>query len=332
MSNTCYKKDPNESITDYAVRLYDGKNLYGLSHYGIAELLNAESGLQRNEATWRKEYAAFNRGREYERKRILGGALVDTRILSISDAHVPFNLNIDLLKDYAGFVDVLVLNGDIQDCQSISKWSRKYRVPFIDEMIAARKFITNVIDLLRPQKVLITKGNHEVRLIKYLSDRINEDVMSLMPDTPLDLIVNEGFKNRDRQNGTEIWYKPLKEVYSEQGIEIDYSGKWWVKVGKTIFAHPQAYSTGMLKTTEKAINYFLREDREFNALVMAHTHAFGSFVQGGIRMYEQGCFCDLSKLDYADGRLTFPNQNGFILVAQNVDGDIMPEETRLISI
>jgi len=36
---------------------------------------------------------------------------------------------------------------------------------------------------------------------------------------------------------------------------VEYNGSWWVKVGKIIFAHPLTYSSGMLKTTEKAVNY-----------------------------------------------------------------------------
>lgn len=32
-------------------------------------------------------------------------------------------------------------------------------------------------------------------------------------------------------------------------------------------------------------------------------------------MYEQGCVCDLDKLDYNNGKLIIPNQNGFMYLA-----------------
>jgi predicted phosphodiesterase len=49
-------------------------------------------------------------------------------ILSISDLHIPFQLNYELLKDYRNKIDILQLNGDIVDCQAFSKFSKQYRI------------------------------------------------------------------------------------------------------------------------------------------------------------------------------------------------------------
>ena len=258
--------------------------------------------------------------------------MIDNRILAISDLHIPFNLPIDIYKTYSGKVDTLVLNGDIEDCQSCSKFSKKYRVNVDQEMVMTRNFIIELVHMISPKRVVIIKGNHEHRMGRYLSDKLNEDIMSIMPDTPMDLIVNEGFRVRDRINKTETWYSPIVELFKEDGIEISYNREWWVKIGKTIFAHPLSYSTGMLKTTEKAVEYFLRIDRDFDSIVLAHTHKLGSYVQGNIKMYEQGCCCDLNKLDYLDGYLTIPNQNGFIYVCQDKDGHIISEYTKLVEL
>lgn len=258
--------------------------------------------------------------------------MIDNRILAISDLHIPFNLPIDIYKSYSGKVDTLVLNGDIEDCQSCSKFSKKYRVNVDQEMVMTRNFIIELVHMISPKRVVIVKGNHEHRMGRYLSDKLNEDIMSIMPDTPMDLIVNEGFRVRDRINKTETWYSPIKELFKEDEIEISYNREWWVKVGKTIFAHPLSYSTGMLKTTEKAVEYFLRIDRDFDSIVLAHTHKLGSYIQGNIKMYEQGCCCDLNKLDYLDGYLTIPNQNGFMYICQDKDGYIISEHTKLIEL
>ena len=210
--------------------------------------------------------------------------------------------------------------------------SKKYRVDVNQEMILTRNFIVDLIHMIEPKKVIIVMGNHEYRMGRYLSDNLNEDIMTLMPDTPMDLIINDGFKVRDRLNKTETWYSPLSEVFEEEGIEISYTGEWFRKVGKTIFAHPLSYSSGMLKTTEKAVNFFLREDRDFEAIVLGHTHKLGSYIQGKIRMYEQGCCCNLQKLDYNNGQLVLPGQNRFIYLCQDKDGNLIPEETRLVEI
>ncbi len=279
------------------------------------------------------------RKRMYGMKRLIeiiesdkGSAEIANRILSLSDFHIPFNLPLETFKSYSGKVDTLVLNGDIEDCQSCSKFSKKYRVHFTEEMIQTRQFMIDLINMIKPKSVIIVKGNHEHRMGRYLSDQLNDDLMNLMPDTPMDLIINDGFKNRDRLNKTETWYCPLTEVFDETGIEISYTGEWYRKVGKTIFAHPLSYSSGMLKTTEKAVEFFLRTDRDFDSIVLGHTHKLGSFVQGNIRMYEQGCCADLNRLDYNNGYLTIPQQKGFIYLCQDKDGNILPNKTNLVEL
>lgn len=257
-------------------------------------------------------------------------SMISNRILAISDLHIPFNLPINVYKNFIGKVDTLVLNGDIEDCQSCSRFSKKYRVDVDKEMVMTRDFIIELIHMLTPKKVVIIKGNHEHRMGRYLSDRLNEDLMSIMPDSPMDLIVNDGFRVKDRINKTETWYSPIAELFRDEGIEVSYTGEWWRKVGNTIFAHPLSYSTGMLKTTEKAIEYFLRNDRDFNAIVLGHTHKLGSYIQGNIKMYEQGCCCDLNKLDYNDGYLTIPAKNGFIYLCHDIDGNIISSESKII--
>lgn len=252
------------------------------------------------------------------------------RILCISDTHVPFNLPVSTWKDYYGKVDTLVLNGDIQDCQSISKFPKQYRVPFVEELVQTRFFIIDLVKMIRPHRVIVIKGNHEARMSRYLSNRLNEDLLNIMPDTPMDLIVNDGFKNRDRRYGSEVWYEPLKDVLAEEGVEIIYTGDWWVKIGKVIFVHPLSYSGGMLKTAQKAAEYFLRVDRDFSTLVMAHTHKQGSYTQGGIQLYEQGCCCDTKKLNYNDGYLTLPPQRGFIYLGLDKFGNEIKSKTKLI--
>ena len=328
--NESIKRREDENYDDYFVRLFENKDLYKLSYIQITELLNHENGQEFSECTYRKRFAEFNRGRIYERNR--GESGIATRILSISDTHVPYQLPIETFRDYVGCTDILVLNGDLEDCQSVSNFSKKYRIDITKEMIMTRQYIIDLIEMLSPKRVVIIKGNHEHRMGRYLSDKLNEDIMSIMPDTPMDLIVNDGFKDRDRMQKTETWYPPLSDVYKDSGIDVEYTGDWYRKIGKTIFAHPLTYSSGMLKTTEKAVNYFLRKDRGFDTVCLAHTHKLGSFIQGNIRMYEQGCCCDLSKLDYNDGYLTLPGQNGFIYVCQDVNGSIIPDKTRLIEI
>jgi predicted phosphodiesterase len=317
-----------ETYDDFMVRLFEHKGDYGLNCQHIADIMNEEFNNNFSESKYRKEYNAFNRGRVYEREK--SQSAVATKILALSDFHFPYALTINTFSKYAGCVDILVLNGDLQDCQSVSAFPKKYRIPFIDEMIGTRQYLIDLIELIQPRKVIITRGNHENRLLKQLTDRLNDDLLGLMPDSPIDLIVNDGFKNNDRYAKTTIWYEPIKNVFDD--IEIEYTGDWWCQIGKTIFAHPLAYSSGMLKTTEKAVNYFLRINRDADCIVLAHTHHLGQYIQGGIQMFEQGCCCKVEASEYMDGKLQIPQQKGFVYLCQDKEGNLLFDKCKLVAL
>jgi predicted phosphodiesterase len=230
--------------------------------------------------------------------------------------HCPFNLPKEVFKDYVNKVDIIVFGGDIQDCQSISKFTKKYRVPFSDEMILTRQYIIDVIDYIKPKKVYFIKGNHEVRLINYLSSKISDDLLELMPETPLDLIINNGFYIYNHESSSKTHYLPLVDIYDKKNIELSYTGDWWIKIGDVIFSHPKAFKTNILSTTEKAYLYFLQHGLKFNCIVTAHTHASAFSKYGKCYMYESGSLCH--EPDYAgSGNLQKPQSNGFLFLSLN---------------
>lgn len=317
---------PGETYIDYFVRLGDTKDLLGMTWPEVAEKLNAENGEDKGACAYRKEYAAFTRGRMYEREQQERG--VATHILALSDFHVPFNLPKETFADYRG-VDVLVLNGDIQDCQSISKFPKTYRIPFAEEMIRTREYLTELVGYIQPKRVVVNYGNHEARLLRLLSDRLTEDVAAVMPDNSLELIIDKGFDFDDKLNGTVTHYQPLTNVLD---VPIEYTKDWHCKVGKTIFVHPMTYSSSMLKTASKAVDYFLRVDRDFDCIVLGHTHKLGSYIQGGVTLYEQGCCCKTEMMNYTDGQLVAPQQQGFAYICQDADGNLIPQRSKIIQI
>lgn len=317
-----------ESYEDYFVRLFDNKSEYGLTCDEIAVLLNKASGKTYGESAYRKEYAAFNRGRCYERnqKKIK----YSNRILALSDFHYPYQVPVNTFKDYFGAIDTLVLNGDILDCHSLSRFNKEWNSRIMSEMIGCRAYLMELISSIRPKTVVFTYGNHEIRMKQYLMNRVEGDLKELLPDTPLSLIVNDGFTHYDKRAGVKCYYEPLVEDFPD--IQIVYNNNWYEKIGKTIFAHPIAYQTSMLKTTEKAVNYFYRTERDFQCVVLAHTHKVGSFIQGNVYMYEQGACCDVKQLTYNEGKLTLPQQGGYLYLCQDNEGNIIPSETKTIII
>ena len=254
---------------------------------------------------------------------------VATTILSVSDMHVPFQLPVDLLKDYAGRIDILQINGDVVDCQSLSKFSKQYRISPMEEIIQAREYLIDLIEYIKPKKVIINYGNHDKRFATYFAKNLDSDILELMPDTSLELIVNDGFKHYDKRSKIKIWYPPLRDVIDD--VEIKYFDDWKVKIGKAWFVHPLAYRSGMLATADKAKDYLQDTDPDgFDIVVMAHTHSVGDSKKGYIRLLEQGAFAYVDKMNYADGRLTKPQKEGFAIICQDKEGNCIQDKTKVI--
>ncbi len=266
----------------------------------------------------------------FEYENYLNSNGVATRILGLSDLHIPFNLPVDTFKDYVGKTDILVLNGDIVDNFSLSKFPKTYRLSVMEEIIKGRQYIIDLINYICPRKLVIIDGNHEKRFGTYLAKNLDSDILELMPDSSMDLIIETGFNHYNKYIKSKTYYEPLKDVFDD--VEIVYANDWKYKIGQTWFIHPSTYSGGMMRTTEKAVNYFFRIDRDFEAIVMSHVHKLGSYIQGNIYMYEQGCCCDIDKLDYANGKLQYPQQKGFIYVCQTAEGKLIYDKTKLVEL
>ena len=71
--NALSERRTGEPFDDYFVRLFEDKDRYGLTCQDIADLLNAEGGVDFGESKWRKEYAAFARGMRYAREKTMRG-------------------------------------------------------------------------------------------------------------------------------------------------------------------------------------------------------------------------------------------------------------------
>ena len=251
-----------------------------------------------------------------------------TRILHISDMHYPYNVPKEVFKDYIGKVDILVINGDEQDCQSISKFRKKYRIPFVDEMIGTRQMIIDIIGYIKPKKVILNYGNHNQRLISYFSDKVHEDLLTLMPETNLDFIVDLGFWKHDHQNKSKTFFEPLTKVF-DGILVISYSKSWWSKVGKSIFCHPRAYKSGILGTVEKSYLYFLQLGEDFDTIVMAHTHQQGFCRYGKTYLYESGALCHEQSYS-TDGGMMKPQSKGFVYIVQDIYGNLIYDESKII--
>lgn len=255
---------------------------------------------------------------------------VGTTILSISDLHVPFQLDYTLLKEYKN-VDILHINGDVIDCQALSKFPKQYRISPMEEMIQGRQYLIDLIEYVKPKKVICNYGNHDKRFANYFAKNIDTDILELLPDTSLELIFKDGFRHYDKRSKSKIWYEPLCNIFSD--IEIQYVDDWKVKIGKTWFVHPLAYRSGILSTADKAKDFLQDTDREsFDCVVMAHTHSVGDTTKGYVRLLEQGAFTNVKQMNYLDGKLTRPHKMGFAVICQNTNGNLIGSKSKVVVI
>ena len=252
----------------------------------------------------------------------------ETRILCISDMHIPFNRDIKEFFKYKGKVDTLVLNGDIIDNYSMSNFTKMYRLSLVEELIQARELLIELIEEIKPKKVTVVTGNHEIRLGKKIADKIGSDLLDLMPRDALAFLFDTGFNYYDRIKKCKTVYTPIDE---EVDCEVNYVGNFWTKEGKTIFVHPQAFRGTTLGTVGKAYDYFTAIGEDFQSIIMAHTHKLGMYVMNEKYLYEQGTCADLNHMDYQDLKLPKYSQvNGYMYIVQDKEGNLIYDKTKLI--
>lgn len=254
---------------------------------------------------------------------------VATTILSISDLHVPFQLPMDLLSEYCNRVDILQINGDVVDCQALSKFSKAYRISPMEEIIQGRQYLIDLIEFINPKKVVCNYGNHDKRLATYIAKHLDSDILELLPDTSLELIFVDGFRHYDKRSLSKVSYEPLCKVFPN--IDIEYVDDWKSRIGRTWFVHPLAYRQGALATADKAKDYLQDKYREtFDCVCMAHTHSIGDTKKGYIRLFEQGAFADVDKMSYMDGKLVKPQKEGYAIISQDSDGNLIERRSKVV--
>ena len=306
-------------VKERQFELSNNRILYKLTWKDISDKLYEEFGVRISADYIRHEHYALQSYKEVVEQGIF------TKILVLSDQHYPFTVSLNFLSQYKGKVDILVINGDEQDCQAISKYPKYYREPFMKELIGTRRMLIKTIEMVEPKKVIFTKGNHNTRFIRYFASNLDPDILSLLPETNLDLIVNDGFYDYDHKNKVKVYYEPLCSVFKD--TEIVYNGEWYEQVGQTVFAHPEAYKGGIMATAEKCSQYFNQIGLEYDTIVLGHTHQIGFTPIGNKYLFESGCLC--KGMTYRDGKLTKPQMNGYLYLMQDEEGKLLFDKSKI---
>lgn len=238
-----------------------------------------------------------------------------TKILSISDLHVPF-INHHALSDALHKhkdADIVVVNGDLFDNYSVSVFPKQYRVPLEVEYCMVVEFISLLANTF--PKVILVAGNHEDRFTKTLEKSNNFDIKQFLSTDILEL-VQKGYQFNHK--GKMVKRASLKNVVYEPGVN-----NWYCKIGRAIFAHPNPRFTSAIPgrtviSTAKA----LESQEDFDALIIGHTHRISSFVDDGKLLMEQGSLC--WPMDYAVSNRAIKSRQvtGWSVVYLDSDGKV----------
>jgi len=238
------------------------------------------------------------------------------KILSLADLHFPFALvnEIEKALDLHQDAYAVVLNGDILDGYAFSTYSRGKRISALKEYRAALELVKNLSE--RFPLVVIISGNHDRRPAKTLAriDFEKETSQILRPDL-LARIANGEVLDE---------YGEVVEILDFENVVYQKYDSWYVRIGKTIFCHPDAYfGSWPGQTVVKLCDYFTKRlgGDKFDSVVVGHTHRIYKGIVMNKLLIEQGAMA--ARMPYQHkADLRFPHaMNGYAVLYQDEEGN-----------
>ena len=283
-----HKKCQRENITKESCRDYNSKNNPYIKRI---QLLNEM------QAKYQAPSLVRTRG-------LVGEDNIARKILTLSDIHFPFARN-DLLKaiiEEHSDADICVLNGDIYEGYAASRWPKAKRINALIEYRCVLEFVKLCSEIF-PQ-VYLVDGNHDIRTAANLKDSGFEKERSQVLRPNLMARIANG------------------EVLDETGMlvdKLDFSNvhyeqreSWYVRIGKTIFAHPWNKGGAAPGYSVRKVNDFFNNrysQDDYDSIVIGHTHKVYKGVVNSRLLIEQGCLAGLMGYAFSP-RMKFGTDNG----------------------
>lgn len=198
------------------------------------------------------------------------------KIAVCSDLHIPF-VDLEVFDKFVEFVKrdkeikLIVIAGDLINFDKFSKYLHlDGTIDASKEIDIAKQFVEKIVNLKK--QIIYLKANHELRLEKFL-------IRQLGNETAEDLL-NLGLSFDKFFN-----YKNL--------LVLD---NWFVQIGDCIIAHPEVQSLVRARPVDWTIEYFESRIKDFNCVLIGHTHKQSKIFRKSKLGIEIGC---MSKtLDY----------------------------------
>jgi predicted phosphodiesterase len=234
------------------------------------------------------------------------------RIVVASDFHIPFHDKghvAELFKREAD-ADLLIINGDLQDFYSISRFIKYEQMPIERELAEVTLFLEQASQVW--PEILIVGGNHDhARFEKQLRDRLDPEMVKVVEFlaggnlSPIAAIARR---------------YPNVKIAKVKADRFDVS--WMAQVGDLVVTHAEKFSITPGAALRK-IDEWLTDmgdvlDLEpWRVLVQAHTHQLGIVPWKSDRLLiEGGCMCSQHGYQLAAKIGGRPQRRGWITLEQ----------------
>lgn len=237
------------------------------------------------------------------------------RFLVVSDIHAPFQDDAALDLALSEEADICVVNGDITDSYSFSKWTKFEQVSWAEEWKAVER-ITDEICKRYPVVRMVT-GNHDERLHRKLAEHIPPDHWAWIKEKvgSLDPIAVLADKHKNL----------TLSLRSVDGHEV----AWFDQIGDVIFSHAEDYSSAETNLIPRKLDTYFRNFSSvlgldpFSLIIQAHTHDLSwNPIGGNVLVMQSGCLCKTQGYQLRPRKLpNRPQQLGYITFTM-VDGKV----------
>lgn len=239
------------------------------------------------------------------------------KILCLSDIHFPLAKmsQVERALKTHGDADICVLNGDLLEGYMFSTFEKSKRIAALDEYRATFEFVSLCSQIF--PKVYLTDGNHDVRVGKAIGRAGFEQEASQIFRPNLMARIANG----ELLDETGL----LVDKYDFSNVFYEERESWYIRIGKTIFAHPHGKGSGRPGgSVFQVANYFNSRYKAgaIDCICIGHTHKIYKGIYNQQLLIEQGCMADVMsyahspKMEYFGGAV-----NGYAVIYQDDEGN-----------
>jgi predicted phosphodiesterase len=260
------------------------------------------------------------------RPKNVGKLRTNQRIVIASDFHAPFEDKwavAELITRESGKADTLIINGDLQDFYSISRFTKYENVPMEMEL-AAVDALLGQLSAAFPDVILVA-GNHDTaRFEKQIRLHLSPELMHVVE-----------FLTGGNLSVLRVIAKRYPNVRFADTKVGRFDLGWFWQHGDLITAHAEKYSR-VPGSALRGIDEWFTDQQEvlglkpWRVLIQAHTHAAAVLPYKSDRMLvEGGCMCHVHGYQLGARIAGRPQRVGYVTLEQ-VEGRTAINSVRFV--